>query len=811
MNDLHDTKPHEPRATDPRDPQSPPPSTSPPKPHWLRWAVLGVLVLLIGLLIGSTEPVFKAVFATKTAMRMMTDAKADDHASHDHEAQGGAVTYYTCGMHPWVILPKPGDCPICHMKLEPIDPKKFTGEVSIDPLVVQNMGVRIEPVVEGPLIKTIRTVGTVDYDETRLVDVNIKVNGWIEKLHVNYLGDQVAKDQPLFELYSPELYAAQEEYLLALRNEDKVGADFVPDAAQGARDLLESARTKLEYYDINGGQIEALRQRGKPAKTMTIRSPADGVVIAKHANEGMKVDPGMQAYRIADLSEVWVMVTLYEYQLPYVSVGQKATMTLPYIPGVEFEGEVIYVYPYMDSKTRQVNVRLEFANPNRMLKPGMYANIELRNQLAASKTLVPRSAVIDTGRRQVAFVSLGEGKFEPRNVTLGVETMGGQVQVIDGLKPGEMVVTSGQFLLDSEAKIREALAKMIRGEPAATQQAAAKVEGTSELATLPDTVAERIVTMLDAYFAVGDKLASDTAEGIDAPARQIAASVDALVEMPIPDKPHFWHQHDEAATVRGKALELIDAKDIKAVRLAYADLSLAAEKLIKATGVPPQYSKPVQALHCPMYREGQGGSMWLQPAGDVRNPFYGSTMLECFDKRVTMPVTGGAVDAKPTPKVQAPAEAPSSVAITPDQQAAVDRIVSAYLAIQQALTQDQLPPAVEALAPLRESAETLAKASDGDLAASARAVVEAGRIHGDDLVAFRDGLKKLTAAVQALAQVAPPTSEVGTSLNLAYCPMVKAYWLQRGDQIANPYDSSMLRCGRIDKPLPVRQTGKDKD
>ena len=317
--------------------------------------------------------------------------------------------------------------------------------------------------------------------------------------------------------------------------------------------------------------------------------------------------------------------------------------------------------------------------------------------------------------------------------------------------------------------------------------------------------------MLDAYFAVGDKLASDTAEGIDEPARQIATAIDALIDMSIPDKPHFWHQHDEAATVRGKALELIDAKDIKAARLMFADLSVAAEKLIKATGVPPRYSKPVQTLHCPMYREGQGGSMWLQPAGDVRNPFYGSTMLECFDKRIGLPVTGQTPDARPAPESTLPAEAPPSAAITPDQQAQVDRVMLAYLTIGQALTQDQLVPATEGLAPLHESAESLAKASDGELATNARMIAEASQLQAKDLEAFRDGFKKLTAAVQTLAQMAPPTSQVGESLNLAYCPMVKAYWLQRGEQIANPYDPSMLRCGRIEKSLPVQPIEKDKD
>ena len=215
----------------------------------------------------------------------------------------------------------------------------------------------------------------------------------------------------------------------------------------------------------------------------------------------------MQVYRIADLSKVWVLVTVYEYQLPYVKEGQDAVMTLPYVPGVKFEGKVVYVYPYLDKKTREAQVRLEFDNSDGLLKPGMYANVELRNTLAAVKTLVPRSAVIDTGARQVAFVSQGEGRFEPRNVETGVSTDDGNVEVLSGLKPGEMVVTSGQFLLDSEANTREALAKMVTGEPAAEQKAEEEQKGAGELTALPELLAAELSKALDEYFVIQDALA----------------------------------------------------------------------------------------------------------------------------------------------------------------------------------------------------------------------------------------------------------------------------------------------------------------
>ena len=391
---------------------------------------------------------------------------------------------------------------------------------------------------------------------------------------------------------------------------------------------------------------------------MAILSPHDGVVIDKHANEGMNVNPGMRAYRIADLSKVWVMVTLYEYQLPYVQAGQRAVMTLPYIPGQQLEGRVIYIYPYLDKRTREVQVRLEFDNPQGLLKPGMFANVALHSTLAQQRTLTPRAAVIDTGERRVAFVSLGEGKFEPREVKIGIESGDGQIEIIEGLKPGEMVVTSGQFLIDSEAKFREALAKMGPTDLAADQQARAVVAGVSELASLPLAVADSVTAILDDYFTIGEALADDSTLQTAPAARQIAANVDQLLGTTITSDPHFWHRHDEAATVRGRALALAGSPNLEEARLAFADLSVALGKLIKATGVPPDYGQEVQELHCPMYREGQGGGSWLQRAGDVRNPYFGASMLGCFDAREALPVAGASLESD-TPTTQ-PTEAPAA-------------------------------------------------------------------------------------------------------------------------------------------------------
>ena len=630
----------------------PPPSPSPPHGPRLRILLLTVLVLIAGLIVG-------AIFRDPLEAMVQRILPAGGEAAKTAPEAAAGTQYYTCGMHPWVILPQPGDCPICHMKLVPLDPAKFTSEIAINPVITQNIGVRIAPVTTGPVTRVVRSVGTVDYAEPLVRDVTLKIAGWVEKLHVNTLGQPVEKDQPLLEIYSPDLYSAQEEYLLAFKKKAALGSGTGPmaDMASLNADLLESARKRLEYFDISDAQVRELEKSGKASKTMTLRAPWRGTVVTKNVFEGQKVDAGATLLRIADLSKVWVMVAVYEYQIPYVEVGQKAVMSLPYIPGQTFEGTVTYVYPYLNQELRQAKVRLEFENPGLLLKPGMFANVDLRRTLATDRVLVPREAVTDTGARQVAFVSLGEGRFEPREVRAGIEAEGGMLEILDGLKRGEMVVVSGEFLLVSEANLREALAKMVAGAPAAGQKAEAAVAGTSELAALPDAAAKALGEVLDGYFKIGAALASDTLEGVTPAARQAAAGVDALLKIEIPANPHFWHQHTEAADVRGKALELVDLKDIEQARQKFADLSIALSKLVHATGVPPSYGKEVQELHCPMYREKQGGTVWLQPAGEVRNPYYGKSMIGCYDTKAALPVTG----AKPTASPAAPPAKPGAM------------------------------------------------------------------------------------------------------------------------------------------------------
>jgi len=775
------------------------PSPAPPKgPRVRRLAAVvlfGALFLWIG---NSWGDALKRPFIKVWEAVSSSEPEPDEHS-------GTSAQYYTCGMHPWVILPKPGDCPICHMKLTPLDPSKFSGEITIDPVITQNIGVRVAPVVSGTLTRTIRTVGKVDYDETAVRDINTRVDGWMEKLYVDYIGSRVDAGQPLFEVFSRELYSAQEEYLIALRSSanDANPVGFVPEVGQDLKRNLEAARRRLLLFGITPEQIESLKRDGQVSQTMTITSPYEGLVTEKHAFEGMRVTPGMLAYRIADLSKVWVFVTLYEYQLPFVLEGQAAVMTLPYIPGQRFEGKVTYIYPWLQEKTREVRVRLEFPNPNMLLKPGMFATVELKGRLADERTLAPREAIIDTGEREVAFVSRGGGKFEPREVRMGVQSEDGMVEILEGLRPGEMVVTSGQFLLDSEAKIREALGKMIRGDMASEQERAAVVAGASELHSLPDGMASDLGELLNRYFDIGSRLAGDQLDGTATPARDIAAVVDRLLEEEIPGHEHFWHEHDEVARVRGKALELATATDLAGARLSFGDLSIALSKLIGATGVPPRYGKEVRELHCPMFREGQGGSTWLQPAGDVRNPFFGSVMLECFDRERSMPVTGQSAQTNKPPESSPPAsDGRSAEARLPEGGRALDATLTAYLEVQRHLASDDAEGLIQGWSDLVGGAQQLASDGNPEMRAAAKRMLEATRPAPKEIEDARERFKVISAAASELLQHAIPSAEVAPTLYEAYCPMAKASWLQAGTSIMNPYyGASMLDCGSIRKTI----------
>jgi membrane fusion protein, copper/silver efflux system len=319
----------------------------------------------------------------------------------------------------------------------------------------QLIGVRTTTVRRAPFVRTIRTVGRVTEDETRLRHIHTKISGWVETLWVNTTGERVRRGQPLLTIYSPELLATQEEYLLALRARKDLGEEPLPEAAKGADELLASARRRLLLFDLTPAQIDALERSGTPSRTVTIASEISGYVTKRNVTQGEKIDSDTTLLDIADLSRIWVLASIYEYELPFVKAGQQADMTLSYLPGRTYRGRVALVYPVLESATRTAQVRLEFPNPELDLKPEMFADVELHSDLG-QRLSVPESAVLATGTRSIVFVARGEGYFEPREVHLGLR-LPDAVEVLDGLSEGESIVSSGNFLIDSESKLKAAL------------------------------------------------------------------------------------------------------------------------------------------------------------------------------------------------------------------------------------------------------------------------------------------------------------------------------------------------------------------
>jgi len=436
---------------------------------------------------------------------------------HSVLTQTAQTQKYYCPMHPTYVSDKPGDCPICNMRLVPVenadtknphalhepaqpqtsgkrrvlyyvDPmnpnnrsdtagkapdgmdlvpvysdeaatEDTTGVPGYAPVKIsrdrqQMMGVTVEEAKLMNLEDSIRTVGRIVPDETRSHQVHTKFEGFIEELFVDYVGKFVRRGQPLFSIYSPELVATQKEYLLALRAQDQFGPLGSSPALAGI-DLLGSARQRLSLWDISADQIAQLEKSGQPAKALTIYSLVTGFVTAKTAVQGMRVMPADSLYDIIDLSTIWVLADVYESNLPFVRMGQPAEVRLSYQPGKVWKGRVTYLYPTVEEKTRTVKVRLEFPNSDGALKPEMYADVEFKGSLGKALA-VPESAVLSTGERALVFVAKGEGVFEPREVTTGMKVRN-YYEIKSGLSAGEKVATGANFLLDSESKLKAAI------------------------------------------------------------------------------------------------------------------------------------------------------------------------------------------------------------------------------------------------------------------------------------------------------------------------------------------------------------------
>ena len=371
--------------------------------------------------------------------------------------------FYRNPMNPSITSPVPAQDSM-GMDYVPVyadnEASKVAGTVKIDPVVVQNIGVRTATARQTAISRTIRAVGRVDFDEERMARLHPKVEGWIEEMRVGKTGQNVAEDDILLSIYSPKLVSTQQEYLLALNNLSALKQSPFQEIKQGAEELVRSSRERLQMLDVPEHQIQELEQTRKIKKSLHIHSPVVGTVIRIGARQGQYVTPKTELYMIVDLSQVWVYADVYEYELPWVKIGDEVEMTLASVPGKTFKGSLAYIYPYAESKTRTTKVRLVFDNRERLLRPDMFAEVSIQSDTMDSTVVIPAEAVIRSGDRTQVFVVRGPGKFEPRVVKLGIES-GGRVAVLEGITAGDEVVTSAQFLVDSESKLREATAKMM--------------------------------------------------------------------------------------------------------------------------------------------------------------------------------------------------------------------------------------------------------------------------------------------------------------------------------------------------------------
>lgn len=400
----------------------------------------------------------------KSKMGMDLVPVYEDEVADDSKSKERKIVYWKAPMDPTEIYEQSGKSKM-GMDLVPVYEDELVGgvDIRIDPVVEQNMGLKIEKAQKGPLHHTIKTYGHITFDETRTGIVSQKTGGWIEKLYADYTGLYVDKGQPLYEIYSPSLLASQEEYLSAYKNYSKNGTTL-------NKEILASARQRLGYFDIAKREITAIEKSGKVKKSLLVRSPFSGVITHKNIIEGGFAKAGVNLFTISDLSHVWVEAHIFEYEQNLISKGQKVEMTLTYNPDKIYKGKIFYIFPYLQKKTRDVIIRIDFKNENDELKPDMFARIKIQTNSIGEAISISSEAVIHAGERKIVFVAKGDGKFTPREVQTGIYLDNGRVEILTGLAQDDYVVVSGQFLLDSESKLKEAIQKMIKSKSAPVEK-----------------------------------------------------------------------------------------------------------------------------------------------------------------------------------------------------------------------------------------------------------------------------------------------------------------------------------------------------
>lgn len=612
---------------------------------------------------------------------------------------------WTCGMHPQVIQDHPGDCPICHMKLTPLQVDAETagadqtdehahaettdtgramqsmagdqgatekrrvkywwdpmmsppyisdkpgkspmgmdlvpvyeregeggagGPVVIDPAVVQNMGVRVATVIEGPLAKSVRLVGYLDEAQPNTREVNLRVSGWIRRLHADTEGQFVEAGDPLFDLYSPDLQVAVEELISGRRAVAALSSGADESARQTATALSDAAVSRLELLGLERAQVDTLAKLDRAPPVITFVSPIAGYVTEKPVVEGAAVMMGDRVLRIVDYSTLWLDARVFEKDLPFVKVGQKVTANIASRPGEPIAGEVIFIHPQVDVMTRATKVRLAIPNPSLALRPGMYATVHAHAELAERAVMVPREAIIDTGDRQVAFVARAVGRFEPRKIRMGLAGEDGMVQVLEGLTPGEAVVTSGQFLIDSESRLREAIQKFLdaktgqaqSGPPAAGPGVSRPRDSPGGASTPAVEASSQQQQKLDAlvmeYLELSAALGTVQKASTPLDARDLITKAQALQ-----DAGRDTALQPVVAEV-AKAAESLRGHPLEHQREAFKTLSDKVIALVDALPPSAAVGGDLHLMHCPM-----APGNWLQRSPDLANPYYADEMKRC--------------------------------------------------------------------------------------------------------------------------------------------------------------------------------------
>ena len=450
-----------PEATDPADAYADAPR-DPNRPRRARWVMLALLALVVA--VGLTWALTRGDSSDAVAEAPPAAAPGDGGAADasGDGPQGGLAQFdlngdgvvYQSGMHPWIVEDEPGTCPICGMDLEPVPVSGApAGTVEIDPVTLQNIGVRTAVVQERQLERTLRTTGTFEARDAGRETVTLRVGGFVERLYVDTEGQRVRQGQPLLEIYSPELVSTQQELLLAVRNRELLGG------GDGADRLVEAARTRLRLFGLGAGQISVVERSGMIRERITLFAPASGTVQNRRIVEGMQAAPGQPLMDIVDFGSLYLQVDVPERDLGWVRTGTRGVVTLAAFPGEELRGRVDYVYDTLDPATRTGTARITVPNAGGRLRPGMFATATLYGDLSEVGPVVPAEAVVRDGDGAAVILALGEGRFRPQPVTLGEEA-NGLVRVLSGVEPGDRVVTSAQFLIDSEARLAASLGAM---------------------------------------------------------------------------------------------------------------------------------------------------------------------------------------------------------------------------------------------------------------------------------------------------------------------------------------------------------------